>query len=421
MIFPPLHRIVVLVTALITIAGCTDIDRDLRIAKPVLYIDQKIVTEFSVLMNEQSSISLSIVDLENSEQSVIEALIDDRADIALISNNQPFTAEIATVMPMYANVLHILIKTPSEATDVVELFNKGRVFAGTSNSASRTILLQFAADLGIDPTDINFVTEADNCPDVIVLFAPIVRHTSSSFSQCNYEMQNLEQTYADGRQNFMGAAMLFQPSLRSFEIPARTYGPKITPEPVVTMAVDKILVARHDVPLPLIYDLIGEISRLRPALSAIEPSLFFGLKDHFDPLDSTYMLHPGALDYFNRQEPSVYERYSGIADFAFTLFVALLSGSVAAVRIYSIRRKNRIDVFYLKAIEVRRSVNDTSGKKERHSAISAIRALQTNAFELLVDEKLAADESFRIFITLSNEIIRELKEPSAPDWGLPED
>jgi hypothetical protein len=53
---------------------------------------------------------------------------------------------------------------------------------------------------------------------------------------------------------------------------------------------------------------------------------------------------------------------------------------------------------------------------QRRDAISRLRALQTEAFEMLVDEKLAADESFRIFITLSNDIIKELNVPSAPDW-----
>jgi hypothetical protein len=34
--------------------------------------------------------------------------------------------------------------------------------------------------------------------------------------------------------------------------------------------------------------------------------------------------------------------------------------------------------------------------------------MQDKAFELLVDEKLAADESFRIFVTLSNDVLQEL-------------
>jgi hypothetical protein len=39
-----------------------------------------------------------------------------------------------------------------------------------------------------------------------------------------------------------------------------------------------------------------------------------------------------------------------------------------------------------------------------------VRTLQNTAFDLLVDEKLAADESFRIFITLSNDVLQQLSD-----------
>ena len=45
---------------------------------------------------------------------------------------------------------------------------------------------------------------------------------------------------------------------------------------------------------------------------------------------------------------------------------------------------------------------------QRAQKVEEVRKLQSAAFELLVDEKLAADESFRIFITLSNDVLRQL-------------
>lgn len=42
-------------------------------------------------------------------------------------------------------------------------------------------------------------------------------------------------------------------------------------------------------------------------------------------------------------------------------------------------------------------------------AILRIEQLQDEAFDLLVHEKLAADESFRIFVTLSNDVLGQLK------------
>ena len=92
-----------------------------------------------------------------------------------------------------------------------------------------------------------------------------------------------------------------------------------------------------------------------------------------------------------------------------TVLVGLISGTFAIVRIYRIKRKNRIDTFYQRAIAIRKSVADAKDPAVRSRALAEIRQLQDSAFDLLVQERLAADESFRIFITLSNDIIADLR------------
>ena len=72
------------------------------------------------------------------------------------------------------------------------------------------------------------------------------------------------------------------------------------------------------------------------------------------------------------------------------------------------RRKNRIDRFYADTIALRNAARDSTGLNERKGVIAEVRQLQNEAFDLLVDEKLSADESFRIFITLSNDVLRQL-------------
>jgi hypothetical protein len=164
----------------------------------------------------------------------------------------------------------------------------------------------------------------------------------------------------------------------------------------------------------VVYDLINEILRLRPALAAKRPGLFQQLSGDFDTSRSTYIVHAGTQAYLQRSAPTVYERYSGVAEVLVTLLVAVVSASIAAVRIFRMRRKNRIDTFYTQTIALRRSVTDSTGPDELAQVIREVRALQNTAFDLLVDEKLAADESFRIFITLSNDVLRQLGDISPP-------
>jgi hypothetical protein len=210
-----------------------------------------------------------------------------------------------------------------------------------------------------------------------------------------------------GRGGVIDRAMLMTPQMRPFIIPEGTYG-DMTPRPVATVAIDKLLVARADTPEAVAYDLISEVFRLRPALMSEQPSVFGRLDDDFDQSHFSFSLHAGARAYVDRNEPSWMERYSGVAEVLVTLLVALVSGTFAAVNIYRIRRKNRIDEFYDAVFAIRQRLCDSTDAAARAAGIDELRSLQKRAYDMLVDEKLAADDSFQIFVSLSNDAIREL-------------
>jgi hypothetical protein len=174
-----------------------------------------------------------------------------------------------------------------------------------------------------------------------------------------------------------------------------------------------MLVTRPDMDPALVYDLIREVLRLQPALAANRPTLFQRLSGDFDMSRSIWVAHSGTQAYLDRDEPSVYERYSGIAEVAVTLFVALASASIAGIRIYRRHRKNRIDRFYARVIDIRGQAAASADPGERARLAGELRALQDTAFAQLIDEKLAADESFRIFITLSNDVLDEINTPTS--------
>ena len=71
-------------------------------------------------------------------------------------------------------------------------------------------------------------------------------------------------------------------------------------------------------------------------------------------------------------------------------------------------------MFYTRAIAIRDSITEDSSGSERAAAIEEVRKLQNSAFEMLVDEKVAADDSFRIFVTLSNDILTEFGARRGP-------
>ena len=402
---------VALVVALF-LQGCEQAPLSLTLARPASPIEESVAESLVETFAEASEVEVTLGNTGISEEAALDALTAGTIDLALISNSMPYTDGVGTVMPLYSTVLHVgSSDSRREITDLPELLRDASVFAGPEGSASRVMFDRMVQrpefqDLGytlIDPQ------AARQPPDAFVIFAPIATQyvTEQMRNAPQFRLVSMGEPASIGQGSIVDAATLSNPYFRPFVIPVGVYG-DATPEPVLTVAVDKLLVARPGLEASVVYDLIAEMLRLRPALAARNPGLFRDLSGDFDSRRSTFVLHPGAQAYLERSAPSVYERYSGIAEVVVTVIVALVSAGFAGFRIYKVRRKNRIDTFYTEAIRLRNSITQQSSADERLAVVEKVRTLQNEAFQLLVDEKLDADDSFRIFMTLSHDVIESL-------------
>lgn len=398
----------VLATAALLVA-CDSAPKNLRLVAPSSELDLAIAQSLAETLNKGSVFRLELTQEQQTGGAAMDMLLAGDADVALISNYLPFRDGINTALPLYPSVLHIAYREGRDSSSAFSLINQASVYAGIEGSASRLIFERIAERTGLSSDDYTYVDASTDpnsvIPDIAIVFAPISPERMAEFS--DYQLFSIGTPGDIGNGSVVESAALLNPPLRPFIIPASTYG-TANVGAVVTVAVDKILVARHDIDASVVYDLIGEINRSRPALSAVRPGVFNDLSDDFDVSRSTFVLHSGALDYLQRAEPTVYERYSGVAEVVVTLMIALISALLAIFRILKIRRKNRIDAFYSAAIEIRDALPASPSMQQRTETADKIRQLQNTAFEQLVDEKLAADESFRIFITLSNDIISQI-------------
>jgi hypothetical protein len=320
-------------------------------------------------------------------------------------------------MPLYPTVLHVFFRRGLEFDDLRALFASGTVYAGPVESASRLLTMTVIESLELTATDVDLIDEPGALPDVIVLYLPasparIAERLREIGAAGQYQLLSLGTMEELGTGSSLDRALLLNPRMTPFVLPVGIYG-DVTPDAVVTLAVDKMLAARPQLSDTSVYDLISEIRRLQPALATNQPLLFRDLNDEFKAADSSFVLHPGAQAFVHRDAPDFYERYSGVAEVLVTLFIGLVSGIFALVQIYNRRRKNRIDEFYKSVIGIRNAALDSSAATTHQGAIRELRQLQNKAFEMLVDEKLAADDSFRIFIALSNDIADELRRKHA--------
>ena len=275
------------------------------------------------------------------------------------------------------------------------------------------MLTEILDSLAIAADEVEFVDNPSTLPDVNLVYIPIsperIRNVLAQDGVAGeYRFLSFGSPQDIGSGGEIDQTVLLNPRVSPFVIPTGTYG-DLPEEPVLTLAVDKLLVSSPDLDSAAVYDLISEIRRLQPALAAKRPFLFKQLGSEFDASGSTFVLHPGSQAFAVRDEPTFYERYSGVAEVLVTLVIGLISGSYAVIQIYNRRRKNRIDGFYTDVMAIRDSVSEHSSATEREAAVEKVQELQNKAFEMLIREKLAADESFRIFVTLSKDIIAQLK------------
>jgi len=404
--FMSIKRAFFLLLIPVLLTACEQPLTELRLVVPVTPVEQKIMENLSELVARNSDVRIHLTAPPQSGASALDSLIEGRADLALVSNTQPYREGIATLMPLYSTVLHIAYKKTIKVIDPHSIFKDAKVYAGQKGSSSRLIFERIIERFKLAETNFSYVASIKEDPDVIIIFAPISPKRIEKYS--DFRLFSLGSPDEVGRGSLVDSAVLLNPQLSPFVIPRGTYG-EISEQPVLTVAVDKILVARPGLDKAIAYDLINEILRVRPAMASLTAGLFNQSPDDFDVSRSTFVLHPGTQAYLQRSAPSIYERYAGIAELVVTLMIGFLSAAFAGVKILRMRKKNRIDDFYSKVISIRNEIDKTSNSNERELAADQIRSLQNTAFELLVDESLAADESFRIFITLSNDVLQQLE------------
>lgn len=380
---------------------------------PALEIDQKIAKQIAELVDEESGLKINLIPPPGNGTSTLDALESGYGDIAFALNNAPFRESITTIMPLYPSVLQVLAEADRPATSLREFLRGAKIFAGPPGSMSRLLTQELIDDLEFTEVDVTLVDQLEPIPDIIIVYAPIDRaRLIRDPKLAGMKLFSFADPAEIGLGTPIDRAVLLNPRLRPFIIPVGTFG-DLTPEPVVTMAVDRLLVSRADLPPAVAYDLFEEILRQRPALFSVRPELYQPIDDDLAHANLAFSLHPGALAFIKRDEPTFIERYSGVGEVMVALAVALVSASAALIKVYRVRRKNRLDKFLVEVIKIRNSVTPDSTGAERAKAIDEIKALQDFGFEQLVDEKLAADESFRIFIELTNNTIAELEKPSA--------
>ena len=401
-------RLPALVTVSFIMAGCTDAPVTMRIVSGPPEANER-VAELLVNASDEveTRVRLTPGPSVASNEDALAALDTGNAELAIVENSASYRhANVRTVAPLYPTVLHIGVRPEKRGQTLREALRGATVFAGVEDAPSRQLLTRMASMYAWSGIEFSYVESLESRPDVVFVFAPISPRDAPVLD--GYELLSLGRAEDVGSGSAADGLTLVAPFLRTFVIPEGTYGP-LTPTAIATVAIDTLLVTRGDVPRIDVYDLADALQMMGPLLVLQRPDLAIGELETFDIAHVTFPVHAGSQAFRRRNEPGFAERASGIMEVLIALVAAVGTGLLAGIRYWQNRRKTRIDTLYAEALSIRASFPPQPTAQQREECLAKLRDMRERAFKLLIDEKLSADESFRILQALLRGLVGELE------------
>lgn len=375
-------------------------------------------TALARLLEVSDLVSRATVRSTEGSVSNMELIGAGAADLALVQSDTPPDERARLVMRLYDEALHILVakERAAEIRNIRDLAGRsvslGATGSGTRQVARR-VLDHFGVTVGVDlqlPPEEALEAFTHGTVDAVFLLTAIP--SSLVKELCDHDLVRfLPLGSAQEIGNEADALALVHPSLANMTIPRSTYG-NLPIEPIQTVSVTAQLIASSDLDASLVHAMTGAIFDRRTHLEGVDPAVADIAKrihERYQPGEVLLPYHPGAIAYYERSQPPFLVEYAESISLGLTLLVGAYSGWIALREWLRRRRKNRIDAYYVEAVEhaVDAAETDLDVLRERRTALVQLRR---RAFADLVAEKLDADESFTI---LQDHIAGELEMISA--------
>lgn len=355
------------------------------------------------IFSQQAGITVTLANSQPG-QSALNALQSEDIDLALVNRTRPFTTGIRAIMPVYKSVLHLLVSNELVPRGDSRSLAGKRIYIVNNSLAGRRLVEVIVERQNLSSGDYELLDEYQpGSTDLIIYLGPI-DPGNPFWKESGYRLVDAaEDPEGDALLTRTGLSFLV-PGMDLMEIPARTYPIAGNEKDVLTLSVDTLLVTRKDVSVELIYLLTKTLFEHKPRFMAIAPSLFSAVNTSFDHMDLNFPLHPGARRYLERNEPSFLERYAETINMLVYVVFLLITGFLTAARWNAHRKKDRIDSFYTRAFAIRKQAQSGNCRELKKQLFE----LEDEAFASLINEKLAANESFRIFTDLLARIHSEI-------------
>ena len=387
------------------LAGCALESRELTLAvsteEPVPSIAESIRT---ILAAEGIRVSIEAV---ADPTEIIAAISEGTVDLAVIEEPDRPVAGVTTLAPLYPTVLHVLYNAAEPPADFAALIRGASIYAGPANGNAYRLLMQLAVDFDVRADEFTLLDNPWTVnPDVYFVFGGLL--TAESRQQlAGYRLYSFAQAddVVDG--SVADGIVLKHHYLKSFTLPASTYF-SLGKTAVETLSIRSVLAAGNDLDSETAFRIASALFVNAQEIATDYPLVTRELNERVSAVDLILPLHEGARQYLDRDRPGYLERNVEVIGLVFTVLVTLVSGLVALYRYRQQVRKDRVDDYYGKVLDIRGAMDAATGADEQRVLRNRAIDVQNEVFTLLIDERISADASLIAFLSLSNQVINEL-------------
>lgn len=367
--------------------------------------NKEIATRMKELLESEFNVEIMLIEGKNTNAN-LDSLIQNKVDIALVENYVNYQDGLNSAFSVYSEVLHLLYKEGMDATSFASLMYAGPVYIGRENSPTYNLMMDLWEYYGVDGSQIDVTFNMAEANVVVEL-------TNLFNKQHLQDYEGFKLFSFDDARNMSDASVvqgitLKYPRLSPFIIPENSYW-SFTDKPIVTLSVDLVMMVRSGMGEVAVNDFTKTMLRNRQIFTSIDPLLFEGMKEDFDQAKLNIPLHEGARIFLEREEPSFIERYAELGGVILSIIIALWSGIVSLTKWQAQKKKDKIDEFYEDLMNIKNGIGRLETVGDGMKRVKRVQAAQNKAFEMLIAEKLVANDSFRIYMELSKETINELR------------
>ncbi len=392
----------VVVLALCALIGCEQ-----RPSLELAWPPEEPAAEMSKILAEVLHAEFAVSTSQFANHEVLyDALVAEQIDIAIVEQHDLPDPDLSAIGYLYPSVLHVLSKRCDAPTSILDVVSSGSIYPGPKGSAGHRLLAELAQEKVIPPLAQLQILDSPfgQDPDVLMVFGGIL--SADALGRLGgYCVASLGAAEKLGTGTWVEGLAYRFPRLRPFVIPAGLY-PGFNDNPVLTLAVPSILVVNNKLPDASAYRVAELLEQFKNRFVSVYPLAADNISNERMSHSGNIPMHPGAQRFIDRDKPTFLERYAELLAFVVTLIVALTSAGVWVMRVRGQSKKDRLDRYYARLVEVRGSFAEGS---DPAAVVEEIVQLQNEVTGLVVDERVSADAALVAFYSLSNQILQEAR------------